>query len=183
MNKKSKNQTTSQGIDSQLDDGSTAQFLAECAIRAEEGGKEGVDAALELLRSAISELEPLETPALTWLRDKLHQIVFDGIHAERALCLESDKKIGRPPKCDRYQLIAVDILLRDYANFSQKEAAEIIEDRFDINPRTLRDYRTELDSRFNKDLVGGMEKSSHRILISSAGDYLLEISDLLGEEE
>ena len=101
---------------------------------------------LELIRSAISELEPVKTPALTWLREKLHQIVFDGIHAERALCLETDKRVGRPPKCNPEQLIAADILLRDYARLSPKEAAEVIEDRFDINSRTLRDYRRDLDS-------------------------------------
>jgi len=156
----------------------TQELFKRLVVEAEKGDKEGVDAAEEILQFAITDLQQVETPALAWLRAKLTQIA-GGVEPHRALCLELKNKGGRPAKYEPEKIMAIDILLRDHAKLDAKAAAEEIEDRYELDSRTLRELRKQYDGRFSENqelLLAGL---SRRQLIATAGELLVAIDDLL----
>lgn len=160
----------------------TKELFDELVKRAEEGEEDGPEAALELLEFALTDLNLVigRSQALMWLFKQLEQIV-NGVKPDRALCLEGDGKGGPKRKYNPYKIISVDLLLRDHANLSNTEAADIILTYFEMDPSTLRKYRNEFDSRFNKKSKPLLEQSSREVLKIVAGDYLekMEIAHLL----
>jgi len=164
----------------------TKQLFDELVKRAEEGEEDGPEAALELLEFVLTDLNLVigRSQALLWIFKALEQIVA-GVSPARALCLERlDSKGGAPQKFNRYKIMSIDLLLRDHAKLSNTEAADIILTYFEMDPSTLRKYRKEFDSRFNKESEPLLEQSSREVLKVIAGDYIekMEIADLLSKQ-
>ena len=157
----------------------TSELLQEMIDRADEGDSE---AGLELIESIITELHQSNSDLLHWHAQKLQEIV-EGVPAPRALCIESDKKKGRPPKWDSIQVIAIDQLLRRFTGLSEREAGEIIEQRLGVDQRTLAGYRKELETVPAENGVVGLAGYSREQLVVVAGANLKEVSDRLDSED
>ena len=63
----------------------------DLTTRAESGDAE---AGLELLQWSITELDRSDSLILKWLKNKLRDIVDEGIEPSRALCVEKEKSTG-----------------------------------------------------------------------------------------
>ncbi len=153
----------------------TSELLLKLIDEAEKGDAE---AGIELIESIITDLYRSDSDLLHWHAKKLEQIT-QGVPAARALCVEAERTKGRPPKWDPIRMIAVDQLLRRFADMSEKEAAEILEQQFGIDERTLRDYRKGIEHQLASTSNTGLAGGSKRHLISTAGDYVEKIEDFL----
>ncbi len=161
-------------------------FYWKIKQQAEKGGDEGIAAGYELVSAAFKDLEEVDTPAINWLSEKLLQIA-SGVNADRALCIKREEnKGGRPKNPDQEKYIAIDLLLRNYAKLSPSLAAKEIQTRFELDPRTLRDYRKKYCIQTGDTSRTGMEHLSvvlltqapKEILVQYAGDYYTKIADL-----
>lgn len=152
-------------------------LLDELASRAEEGDR---DAGIELLEWSVSELDAADTPVLVWLKNRLAEIVEDAIEPAKALRIERPmSRGGRPRKFDSAKMMAIDVLLRNHFGVDAKTAAEVLEQCFGIDPRTLRGYRKEFDSRFGDDPEPFMDGSPRKLLEKIAGAELEQALNLL----
>ena len=153
----------------------TSQFLQTLIDEAEKGDAE---AGLELIESIITELYGSDSDLLHWHAKKLEQIT-KGVPAGRALCVEAEQSKGRPAKWDPIRMNAVDQLLRRFADMSEKKAAEILEQQFGIDERTLRGFRKQVEHDLASTSNTGLARGSKRYLISAAGDYVEKIKVFL----
>lgn len=153
----------------------TAELLREMIDRAEQGDAE---AGLELVESIITELYQCDSDLLHWHAQKLTEIT-QGVPAARALCIESTKIKGRPATWESIRIIAIDQLLRRFADMTRREAAETIEQRFNLDDRTLRGYRKEFGEKSADKSSSALAHCSQRQLVAAAGDYLQKVEDIL----
>jgi hypothetical protein len=154
-----------------------------------EGAAKGdAEAGRELLESAAVRIhaKDYDSPVFPYLANCLLDYVKHGIRLDRALNVEEDNLGGRPPKHDRTTLAAVDILLRDHAQFKPEAALEWIRNNIDdIDRRYLQRVRAEHDSRYNEHTGENerlMESLNRDLLLHLSGSLRQKVEEVLPQE-
>lgn len=109
--------------------------------------------------------------------------VHHGIRLERAPEVEAENKGGRPPKYERTELAAVDILLRDYAKCKPEAALTWICENIGVDRRFMQRVRVEYDRRYNKHTDGPlMESLSRGLLLHLSGSMRQKVAEVLPQD-
>lgn len=156
----------------------TEDFERELIERAQCGD---ADAGREALYSAALALDAqrLDSPLIPFLAECLHEYI-DGVPLARALCVEKDNTGGRPPKYDKDEIAAVDILLRDYGGYSPEDAIAWIDEYIGADRRTVQRIREAYDSRHNPTADYPLMESVNRDgLLHLSGSLRNTIADAL----
>jgi hypothetical protein len=146
--------------------------------RSHEGDAE---AGREFLRQVVSAITAgrFDSPVFDALAKRLSLFLDGGIPLERALGVESEKdKGGTPATYDPIELAAVDLLLREHANFTKEAAIRWIEDKLGADRSTVMRCRKMCDSRYNNAPCPLMEVLGHDDLLHLSGSLYRYIKRL-----
>ena len=161
------------------------RFEQELIERAERGNAE---AGRELLESAAVRIyaKDYDWPVFPYLANCLLNFVQHGIRLERALNVEAKNLGGRPSEHDRAALAAVDILLRDHAQYKPEAALKWIMNNVDgVERRYLQKVRADYDSRYNKYTDRNerlMESLNRDLLLHLSGSLRQKVAEVLTQE-
>ncbi|HEX2237136.1 MAG TPA: hypothetical protein VHJ19_01980 [Gammaproteobacteria bacterium] len=152
----------------------TEQFERELIARAKAGD---ADAGKKILLNIALKIDlgQFDSELFPYLADCIWDFAYHGIRLDRALNVEAENKGGRPPKYETLELAAVDILLRDYANFRPEAALTWICENIGVDRRHMQRVRSEHDQRYNKHTDKPLMESCER-------DFLLHLSGSLRQK-
>lgn len=143
----------------------TDDYERESIARAGEGDAEAGRECLSLIMHAI-DAQRFDSPLLPYLAECIQQYL-SGVRIDRAFNVEKENKGGRPAKYNPTEVAAVDILLRDHANFQPEQSIiwliENIHPR--IDRRFVQRVRKEHDRRYNPNAAGPLMESCTRDLL------------------
>ncbi len=155
----------------------TEQHEKEMIERAQRGDAEAGRDALYSIALAIDAMQ-FDSLLLPYLSKCLLQF-NEGVPLERALNVEEIKTGGRPFKYDDTQLAAIDILLRDYADYAPEESITWIVENIGADRRKIQRLRIEHDSRYNEFDAPLMESLSKDLLLHLSGSMRENIAEVI----
>ena len=154
-------------------------FENELIRRAEEGDPEAGRIALETIAGRI-ETRRYESPLFDYLATNIRAFLDDGIPLVRALGVEEEpNKGGRPRKYDKDELAAVDLILRDHANFGPEEAITWINANIHADRKLVRQLRREYDARYNKFAERLAESLDLDVLLHMSGSMREKVAEVM----
>jgi hypothetical protein len=113
--------------------------------RAQAGDAEAAREILSLLITRIDQGQ-WQSPLFAYLAECLVLHVHDGIGIERALGLESETPLGRPPTYEPIELMAIDALLRFHADYGLEAASAWMQEHIRVGRSTAGPDRNTIQS-------------------------------------
>ena len=159
------------------------KFEQETIRRAEQGDSEAGRLALDMVAGRLDRRE-LDSPLFDYCASSIRAYLDEGISLDRAFGVQEKIQRGeRPRKHAELEIAAVDLLLRDHANFKTEKALEWIDEQFLIDRRTVQRIRIKYDSRYSglEDAQedGLMETMDMDLLLHNAGSMRKNLEGVL----